>query len=97
MVSLEFFDPSGNIEVSQQHAPRLESLAGKRMALLSNDQWQAYRTLPLLKSMMEEDFPTSTILPIDAFPQGIGPVASEKTAKLVKDRGVDAVLIGNAA
>jgi hypothetical protein len=97
MIPLEFFDPSGNIEVSQPHAPRLKSLAGKRLALLSNDQWQAFRTLPLLKSLLEEDFPTSNVLPINAFPQGIGPIASDRTAKLMKDSGVDAVIIGNAA
>lgn len=97
MIKLEFYDPSGNIEVTQPHAPRLQSLAGKRIGLLSNDQWQAYRTLPLVKALLEEDFPDCEILSPDTFPQGVAAIASEETASLLKDRGVDAVVIGNAA
>jgi hypothetical protein len=37
---------------------------------VSNEQWQAYRMLPLLKSLLEADFPGIEVLPIDAFPQG---------------------------
>ena len=68
MVSMEFFDPSGYTEITQSHAPRLDNLNGKRIGFLSNDQWQAYRTLPLIKTMLEEDFPGCDVLPLDAFP-----------------------------
>ncbi len=97
MITLEFYDPSGNTEITQQHASRLNALAGKRIGFLSNDQWQAYRTLPLIKTLLEEDFPTCDLLPLETFPQGIRPMSSETTANMVKDRGVDAVIIGNAA
>src|SRR5262245_4780473 len=36
MVRLEFFDPSGSIEVTQPHAPRLTTLEGKRIGFVSN-------------------------------------------------------------
>jgi hypothetical protein len=97
MVRLEFHDPSGSIEVTQRHAPRLTSLAGKRIGFVSNEQWQAFRTLPLLKTMLEEDVPGVEVLPIDAFPQGNAVIGEAETAKLVKQSGVDAVIIGNAA
>ena len=97
MVKLEFYDPSGRIEVTQPHAPRLASLAGKRIGFVSNEQWQAYRALPLLKQMLEEDFPGIEVLPIDAFPQGNALIGTAETAALVKKSGVDAVIIGNAA
>ncbi|MBI3938259.1 MAG: hypothetical protein HY323_14870 [Betaproteobacteria bacterium] len=97
MVRLEFYDPSGILEVTQPHAPRLASLAGKRIGFVSNEQWQAYRTLPLLKQMLEEDFPGVEVLPIDAFPQGNAVIGTEETARLVKASGVEAVIIGNAA
>jgi hypothetical protein len=83
--------------VSASHAPRLPSLEGKRIGFLSNEQWQAYRTLPLIKSMLEDDFPGIAVLPIDAFPQGNANIGTEATAELVKRSGVDAVIIGNAA
>ena len=70
MVKLEFHDPSGMLEVTQPFAPRLASLEGKRIGFVSNEQWQAYRMLPMLKEMLEADFPGVTVLPIDAFPQG---------------------------
>ena len=97
MINLEFHDPSGAVEVKQAHAPRVASLAGKRIGFVSNEQWQAYRTLPLLKSLLEADFPGVEVLPIDAFPQGNAVIGSEETAELVKASGVDAVVIGNAA
>ena len=97
MITLEFHDPSGAIEVKQPHAPRLASLEGKRVGFVSNEQWQAYRMLPLLKSLLEADFAGIEVLPIDAFPQGNAVIGSEDTAALVKQSGVDAVIIGNAA
>lgn len=97
MIRLEFHDPSGALEVRQPHAPRLPALAGTRVGFVSNEQWQAYRMLPLLKSLLEADFPGIEVLPIDAFPQGNAVIGSEETSALVKARGVDAVIIGNAA
>jgi len=94
---LEFYDPSGVIEVKVPHAPRLASLEGKRIGFVSNEQWQAYRMLPMLKELLEKDFPGVQVLPIDAFPQGNAVIGSEETAAAVKQSGVDAVIIGNAA
>jgi hypothetical protein len=97
MVQLEFHDPSGAIEITHPHAPRLDTIAGKKIGIVTNEQWQAYRTLPLIKSLFEKDFPDVEILPIDAYPQGNALIGEEKTAQMVKDSGVDAVIIGNAA
>ena len=97
MVSLEFHEQSGVTEVKQPHAPRIATLEAKRIGFVSNEQWQAYRMLPLLKTLLEADFPGIEVLPIDAFPQGNAVIGSEETAALVKASGVDAVIIGNAA
>jgi len=97
MVQLEFHDPSGALDIMQPHAPRLDTIAGKKIGIVTNEQWQAFRTLPLIKSLFEKDFPDVQILPIDAFPQGNALIGEEQTAIMVKDSGVDAVIIGNAA
>ena len=97
MVRLDFYDPCGVTAITQPHAPRLASLAGKRVGFVSNEQWQAYRMLPLLKTLLERDFPDIDVLAIDAFPQGNAEIGAEHTAELVKRSGVDAVIIGNAA
>jgi hypothetical protein len=97
MVKLEFYDPSGALEVTQPHAPRLASLEGKRIGFVTNDQWQAYRMMPMLKSLLEEDFKGVEVLAIDAYPQGNLHIGTEETARLVKKSGVDAVIVGNAS
>ena len=53
--------------------------------------------LPQIKTMLEEDFPGIEVLPVDAFPQGTALIGTEETAALVRQSGVDAVIIGNAA
>lgn len=97
MIRLEFHDPSGALEVTQSFAPRIATLAGKRIGFVSNEQWQAFRMLPLLRDLLKADFPTAELLPIDAYPQGNVLIPTEETAKLVKQSGVDAVIVGNAA
>jgi hypothetical protein len=97
MVTLEFHDPSGRLEARLPHSPRLASLEGKRIGFVSNEQWQAYRMLPLLKTLLERDFAGIEVLPIDAFPQGNALIGTEEIAAQVKQSGVDAVIIGNAA
>ncbi|MBU2647389.1 hypothetical protein KKI24_21965 [bacterium] len=97
MVHLTFFDPSGVTEVTRSHAPRLDTLDGKRIGLLSNDQWQAYRTLPFIRECLQADFPECDVLPLDTFPQGVSQIASREIVDKVKEIGVDAVIIGNAA
>jgi hypothetical protein len=97
MVELQFYDPTGNLEITQRHASRLDSLKGKRIGMLSNEQWQAERTLPLLKSIMEADFPDLEVLPLDTFPSGEHAVGAESTIEQVKESGVDGIIIGNAA
>jgi hypothetical protein len=97
MTTLEFYDPSGTLEVTQAHAPRLDTLTGKKLGIVTNEQWQAFRMLPLMKDMLEKDFPGIEVLPIDAFPQGNAMIGTEETAKLIKSSGVDAVIVANAA
>ena len=97
MTKLEFYDPSGVLEVSVPFAKRLDTLEGKKIGFVSNEQWQAYRMLPVLKGLLEKDIKGVEVLPIDAFPQGNGLIGNEETAALVKKSGVDAVIVGNAA
>ena len=96
-VRIEFHDPAGTLQVSQPHAARIGTLAGKKIGFLSNEQWQAHRMLPMLKQLIETDFPGAQVLPIDAFPQGNAEIPKEATAALVRDAEVDAVIIGAAS
>ena len=97
MVTLEFHDPSGTLEVNVPFAKRLDTLEGKRIGIVTNDQWQAYRMMPALKAFLEKDFPNVEVLPIDAYPQGNLHIGTEETAEAVRKSGVDAVIVGNAS
>jgi len=97
MTTINFYDPCGPLEISVPFAPRIDTLAGKRIGFVTNEQWQAFRTLPLLRDMIKADFPTAEVLPIDAYPQGNVLIPTEDTARKVKESGVDAVVVGNAA
>ena len=97
MVRFEVFDPTGLMQVTNSHAPRLDSLRDKKLGFVSIDEWQAYRTFPLLRDHLRNDAADTELLPLDAFPRGIGPISTESTAQLVAESGVDAVIVGNAA
>ena len=84
-------------EITQKHAKRVDSLDGKTIGFLTNDEWQAFRMLPMLKDALEKDFSDVNVLPLDTFPAGNDNIAAEETTQLVMDAGVDAVIIGNAA
>ncbi|MBX9902779.1 MAG: hypothetical protein K2Y31_00380 [Burkholderiales bacterium] len=97
MTTINFYDPCGPLEVSVPFAPRIDTLAGKRIGFVTNEQWQAFRMLPMLRDLIKADFPTAELLPIDAYPQGNVLIPTEDTARRVKESGVDAVIVGNAA
>jgi len=97
MTEIALYDPTGFTKISQPHAPRPSTLNGKRVAFLTNEQWQAYFALPALKAQIEADFPDAEVLAVDAFPKGNEQIGAERTAALLKEQGIDAVIIGNAA
>lgn len=97
MQTLEVFDPSGATEVTQLHASRLEALEGKTVALLSNDMWQAHRMLPMMREMLEARYDDITVIPETEFPMGNTAIDKEAVVDMLVERGVDAVIIGNAS
>ena len=97
MIALHVFDPSGATEITRLHAPRLDSLANKNIAMLSDDMWQAHRMLPMIRHYFVATFPGIEVIPETAFPMGNTAMDREETADLLVERGVDAVVVGNAA
>lgn len=97
MPTLEIFDPSGATEITLLHAPRLPSLEGKTVALLSDDMWQAHRMLPMLREMLEARVASITVIPETEFPMGNSAIDRDETADMFVEKGVDAVIVGNAS
>lgn len=97
MQTMEVFDPSGATEVVNLHARRLGTLAGKTVALLSDDMWQAHRMLPLLREKLQAQYPDATFIPETEFPMGTRQMDTEETVDMLVARGVNAVIVGNAS
>ena len=97
MVKLEFYDPSGRLETRSRTRRDSHRSRASASASSATSSGRRIRMLPLLKTLLEQDFPGIEVLPIDAFPQGNALIGNEETAALVKESGVDAVIIGNAA
>ncbi len=97
MATLQVANPTGATEIKWVHARRLPSLAGKTVAFLSNDAWQAHRTLPLVQELLQGQEPTLQILHHAEFPQGNQQIDRDTTVDQVLARGAQAAVIGNAA
>ena len=97
MDALEIFDPTGATEVISLHAPRIDTLAGKTVAFLSDDMWQAHRMLPLVREKLQEKYPDAIFIPETAFPMGTQQIDSDETVDMIAARGADAVIVGNAS
>ena len=97
MTQLEVRHPQGASEVTVLHASRLDSLAGKTVAMLSDDMWQSHRMLPLVREQLSAQYPDAIFIPETEFPMGSAAIDSEEAVRAVKARGADAVVVGNAA
>ena len=96
MVTLEVFDPCGSVEVTTPHAPRLSDLNGKTIGELSNGRYEYERTFPLIRELLQKQFPTVKIIPYTEFPVGVDRIDTDEIGKIVKSKGCDAVIVGNA-
>ena len=97
MTSLELMNPTGASEIEVLHAPRIDSLDGKRIGVLSNDVWQAHRTLPVVCELLKKKFPGATVATPEEYIIGNDVISGDETADLVEKKGWEAVIVGNAS
>jgi len=97
-VEMTVCDVSGAHEIIALFASRLGDLNGKTVAGLAADptKWQPHRTFPYIFEQLKSLYPGVTIIPQTEFVMGLG-IDDDNVAKAVKERGVDACILGNAA
>ena len=95
-VVLEVYDPSGSIEVTQLHAPRLPDLNGKTICELGNAKWEDHRILPAVRALLKKRFPDITIIPYTEFTWGYD-IDDDEVAAQVKAKGGQGVIIASGA
>ncbi len=97
IVQLEVYNPGGATEIANSHSPRLDTLSGKTIAELSNAEWEYTRTFALIRDLLQKRFPDIKIIPYTEFPIGMAEIDTEGIAEIVKAKGCDGVILGNAA
>ena len=95
-VRLELFDPTGNIEVARLYAGRLADLKGKTICEVSDRLWQADRMFELIEKLLKNQYPDARFIPYTEFPYGSVAMDNDKIGDLVKKKGCQAVIVGNA-
>ena len=97
-VSLEVYSPTGAIKVTQLFSPRLPDLHGKTICELSNEMWETQRMFPVIRELLQRQFPTAKIIPYTEFVRGrIELENAEDIGDIVAEKGGQAVITGNAA
>ena len=96
-VTLEVFNPCGGIETTQLHAPRLDTLAGKTLCEISNASWEDRRTFARVRDLLQKRYPDLKIIPAAEFPMGTRSIDVDTIGDLVKEKGCDGAIVGNAA
>ncbi|MBI4334680.1 MAG: hypothetical protein HY673_25785 [Chloroflexi bacterium] len=94
--TIEVYDPTGPLELTQTHAPRLDTLAGKTVGEVSNGMWEHDRIFPLIRRLLQERYPDIKFVPYTEFPEGSHEIQSERLGELAKQKGCQAVITGNA-
>jgi hypothetical protein len=94
--TLEVYDPSGATEITQLFAPRLADLNGKTICELSDGIWEDHRTFPLIRELLQRQFPTARIIPYTEFDVGRAEMESDANIALLVKKGCQAVITGNA-
>ena len=96
MTTLEVINPCGPVGSSTNFAPRLSDLNGKTIGMLSNMLGEADRTFARIRELLEKRFPDATVLGPREFPEGGDHIDAEGIVDIVRGRGCDAVITGNA-
>ena len=96
---MEVYNPGGATEMVNSHASRLGTLNGRTICELSDGRWEYIRTFALIRELLQKRFPDAKIVPYTEFPTGPGAVGIEVEGieELIRAKGCDCVIVGNAA
>jgi hypothetical protein len=93
---MEVYDPTGMVQTTEDYAPRLPDLNGKTICELSDYIWESKRIFPAIRERLKERFPGAKIIPYTEFPTTMR-FEPESLLKMIREKGCDAAIIGNAA
>ena len=96
---LKVYRPISPVTVESKNATRLDTLQGKTICEVSaTGYWRSQMTFPVIRDLLQKRFPDATFVPYTELPVGRTdryPVALDQVGDLLKEKGCDAVLLGN--
>ena len=95
-VTLKVYDPTGAYQVTQTFAPRLTDLNGKTICEVTDAEWQTERTFPLIRDLLQRQFPTIKIITYDKLPTLLLGSDVRGLEDAVKAAGCQGAIVGNA-
>ncbi len=95
-VEFEVFVPNGASEVSELHAPRLDTLNGKTIGELWNNSWEGPRIFAEIEKQLKKQFPTVKFVPYSDLIFGKADMETQENLDLVVKKKCDAVITGMA-
>ncbi len=95
-VTLSVFNPTGPTEITQLFAPRLSDLNGKTICEVSMGIWEADRTFPAIRALLQKQFLTIKIVPFDQLPRLIENKDVAGLEDAVQKAQCQGVILGNA-
>ena len=101
LVKLVVSSPVSDVVINRGNARRFDTLNGKTICeVWATGHYGADRTFPIIRRMLQERFPDVKIVPYTEFPIGKPDISKrwgplDKVAEVLKEKGCDAVLLGN--
>ena len=100
-LTLELHDPTGLLETTVPHAPRLDTLDGKTIVEVSNFHWEHQRIFPAVRAELQQRYPTAKFISYTEVSDIVSNRAElddiENVKRLVMEKKCDAVITGMAA
>ena len=97
-LTIETLDPCGSVAITQHFVDRLDTLEGKTIAFVTNDDWESARTFPLIEDLLKAKYPGITIIREDNFARGVNDITKDDNgiAEVMATMNIDGVILGNA-
>lgn len=95
-VTLTVYNPTGATQVTETFAPRLSDLNGKTICEVTIGIWEANRTFPFIRDLIQKQFPTATLVPFDKIVRLSETRDIPGLEESVQKAGCQAAIIGNA-
>jgi hypothetical protein len=76
-------------------APRLASLSGKTVCLVSNNSFKVNITMPAIETALKENYPGIKVVPYNEMPRAYSRASWDAMPGEFRRKGCDAVISGN--